>query len=110
MRTVEDACDLLAEGVPRTGRCDAGRLRQVILNLLGNAVKFTERGEVVVTCGGVEERTGSFRLRVEVRDTGIGIAPAVQARPFRPFTQAAWSPTGGTGEQGWDWLSRGNWS
>jgi PAS domain S-box-containing protein len=68
---------------------DADRLRQILLNLLGNAVKFTDRGHVVarvVTETTVERRT---TLRFEVEDSGIGISPEVVAQLFEPFTQAA---------------------
>src|SRR5262245_53556934 len=85
---------------------DVGRLRQVLLNLVGNAVKFTDEGEVVV---GVEiqgdgpppsPEAREVGLRVTVRDTGIGIPPEQQARIFRAFEQEDTSTTrkyGGTG-------------
>ncbi len=74
---------------------DPHRLRQILLNLLGNAIKFTERGEVELSC----EREGD-RVRFKVRDTGIGIAPERQATIFEAFTQADASMSrrfGGTG-------------
>ena len=83
---------------------DPGRLRQIILNLVGNAIKFTETGEVVVDVrdfpqqGGVAG--GAVRIRFEVRDTGIGIAPHAQSTIFEAFSQADGSMTrryGGTG-------------
>ena len=79
---------------------DPIRIRQVLLNLTGNAIKFTEHGGVTISVEfepGAEGRTG---VRLEVRDTGIGIAPEVQARLFSRFTQADASTTrrfGGTG-------------
>jgi signal transduction histidine kinase/response regulator of citrate/malate metabolism len=90
----------IAPDVPRVVRGDSVRLRQVVLNLLGNAVKFTERGEVVLNVTCQESPTASVALRFEVRDTGIGIPPESQTRLFRPFVQADNSTTrrfGGTG-------------
>lgn len=75
---------------------DALRLSQVLLNLVGNALKFTERGHVVVTVEPGEQDSIEF----SVKDTGIGMSPAEQARIFNPFTQADSSMTrryGGTG-------------
>jgi len=91
---------LIREGVPDMVRGDPSRLRQVLLNLVGNAVKFTEQGEVVVRVGLVTESEDGVTLRFEVADTGIGVPAAVQERLFRPFTQADASTTrryGGTG-------------
>jgi two-component system, sensor histidine kinase RpfC len=79
---------------------DAHHLRQVVLNLLANAVKFTERGDVSVRAFSVTKPDGSEVMRVEVRDTGVGIAADKQATIFEPFTQADDSTTrvyGGTG-------------
>jgi len=79
---------------------DALRLRQVLINLLSNAVKFTEQGQVVLSIRQLDAGTASARLRFEVRDTGIGIAPEQQTRLFKPFSQADSSTTrryGGTG-------------
>ena len=75
---------------------DAARLRQILVNLLGNAAKFTERGEIALTVTGADDG----RLRFAVRDTGIGIEPEALARLFQPFVQAEASTTrryGGTG-------------
>jgi len=82
--------------VPESVRGDAGRVRQVLTNFLGNALKFTERGNVVVQVSA----PASGVLRVAVADTGIGIAPAALDRLFAAFTQADASTTrrfGGTG-------------
>jgi PAS domain S-box-containing protein len=86
--------------VPAALEGDVGRLRQVLLNLLGNAIKFTAQGEVVLAVSLVEESSAGVLVRVAVRDTGIGIVPEVQARLFEPFVQADGSTTrryGGTG-------------
>jgi CheY-like chemotaxis protein len=86
--------------VPERIRTDVGRLRQILFNLLGNAVKFTERGEVVLRVSLVEEDSDGFRLRFAVEDDGIGISPEVQKGLFQPFTQGDSSTTrrfGGTG-------------
>jgi PAS domain S-box len=67
---------------------DGLRIEQVLLNLVGNAIKFTERGEVAVRVRADEITDAALRLRVEVRDTGIGISADALARLFTPFTQA----------------------
>lgn len=90
----------IAEQVPTTLQGDPSRLRQVLSNLLGNAVKFTEKGEVVVQVSNQKESDDSVLLRFSVRDTGIGIGPEEQKRLFLPFSQADESTTrkyGGTG-------------
>jgi CheY-like chemotaxis protein len=76
------------------------RLRQVLVNLGGNAVKFTERGEVTLRVVPLASESGSLKFRLEVSDTGVGIAPENQARVFEEFTQEDVSTTrrfGGTG-------------
>jgi len=88
---------------PRLWRChrgDSARLRQVVLNFLSNAVKFTLEGEVVVGVDLVDEDDQQQRMRFWVRDTGVGISPDAIARLFTPFSQADASTTrrfGGTG-------------
>ena len=86
--------------MPQVLTGDAGRLRQVMLNFLSNAVKFTGRGGVTLRVGGAPGADGRWRLRVAVTDTGIGIAPEKTGVLFERFSQADASTTrvyGGTG-------------
>ncbi|MBK8437033.1 MAG: response regulator [Austwickia sp.] len=87
--------------LPTALRGDPTRLRQVLLNLAGNAVKFTDQGEVVVRAQlDGETGDGSLMVRFEVTDTGVGIDPSARERLFQPFSQADSSTTrrfGGTG-------------
>jgi PAS domain S-box-containing protein len=91
---------LIEEGVPAGIYGDAARLRQVLLNLLSNAVKFTEEGEVVVHADAEPLGAGSHRIRLAVRDTGVGIPQDRMDRLFASFSQVDASTTrryGGTG-------------
>ncbi|MEO5691887.1 MAG: GAF domain-containing protein [Usitatibacter sp.] len=103
VHTVEKRLDTayLFEGeVPQGIRGDVTRLRQIILNLMGNAVKFTESGEVVLTVGSQALPSGEVELSFAVRDTGIGLTPEGMTRLFQSFSQADSSTTrryGGTG-------------
>jgi PAS domain S-box-containing protein len=102
-QTVEEAVDLFAEPAGRKGLelvCfvphqipdavvgDPIRLRQILLNLVGNAVKFTEKGEVALKMHQVSAQDGTLTLRFEVSDTGIGLASDTQDRLFQAFSQA----------------------
>jgi signal transduction histidine kinase/DNA-binding response OmpR family regulator len=112
---VEDSVELLAKQAHQKGlelTClvdddlptvvggDPTRIRQVLVNLVGNAVKFTEHGEVAVRVSGGDVRNGRVVARCIVRDTGIGISQGAVHRLFQPFSQADGSTTrqyGGTG-------------
>jgi two-component system, sensor histidine kinase and response regulator len=113
--TLEEVTSLLAErasakglelvslvrpDVPDMVRGDPGRLRQVLLNLAGNAIKFTAEGEVILRAKLASESEDVVVVRFEVSDTGIGLTAEAQARLFQPFSQADASTTrryGGTG-------------
>jgi signal transduction histidine kinase/DNA-binding response OmpR family regulator len=91
---------LIAPSVPLNLVGDATRLRQILVNLIGNAIKFTAHGEIVVNVELEAEEEKGNRLRFSVADTGIGIAKEGLAKLFRAFEQADVSPTrrhGGTG-------------
>ncbi|MHB9027250.1 MAG: response regulator [Candidatus Latescibacterota bacterium] len=112
---ISEAVELFAESAQRKGlelasmidpsvpvyvQGDPGRLRQVIVNILGNAIKFTKEGEVVVTVKSIEEKDDICCIDIAVRDTGIGINAKVKDRIFEYFSQADGSTTrkyGGTG-------------
>ena len=90
----------LAPDVPRRQRGDPARLRQVLTNLVGNAVKFTAAGKVRLEVERVPDESGLLRLAFSVSDTGIGLSPEQQGVLFQPFTQAEASHSrryGGTG-------------
>jgi signal transduction histidine kinase/CheY-like chemotaxis protein len=114
-RLIEEVADLMVDTAPAKGlelvaychpdvpaglRGDAGRIRQILINLAANAVKFTSRGEVVIKARSLDAGGDHVTVRFEVTDTGIGIAPEDQQRLFDPFSQADASTTrryGGTG-------------
>jgi PAS domain S-box-containing protein len=86
--------------VPSALHSDSGRIRQILVNLLGNAIKFTEEGEIVLRVALTEETEDAAVVRFEVKDTGIGMSKEQQAHLFQSFTQADASTTrryGGTG-------------
>jgi signal transduction histidine kinase/HPt (histidine-containing phosphotransfer) domain-containing protein len=87
-------------GVPGWLRGDPTRLRQALLNYVGNALKFTEQGSILLRACIQEQRDGRLLVRFEVSDTGIGIAPEILTKLFQPFEQADGSTTrrfGGSG-------------
>jgi two-component system, sensor histidine kinase and response regulator len=87
-------------GTPTAVRGDPFRLRQVLTNILGNAIKFTEEGEVTLRAELVEDAPDTATVSFEVSDTGIGMTEEQRSRLFKPFTQADASTTrryGGTG-------------
>jgi CheY-like chemotaxis protein/nitrogen-specific signal transduction histidine kinase len=102
-RAAEKGIEMLIDvdaSMSRQVRGDPGRLRQVVINLLGNAVKFTESGEIHLVANSSSAGDNLARLRVEVTDTGIGLTREQRARLFTPFVQADTSTTrrfGGTG-------------
>ena len=114
-QSVEEVAELLAEhahkkglelvctfedDVPVAVQGDPVRVHQILLNLVGNAIKFTECGEVVIRVTALEQDEGTALICFAVRDTGIGIAPEQQEHLFAPFVQADGSTTrqyGGTG-------------
>jgi signal transduction histidine kinase/CheY-like chemotaxis protein len=96
---LELACHVLAD-VPDAVVGDAGRLRQIIINLVGNAIKFTDQGEVVVHVDAESRTDNEVSIHFAVSDTGIGISPEKQWQLFQPFVQADSSTTrkyGGSG-------------
>ncbi len=113
--TLEESLELLAEAagkknlelvglvnanVPTALQGDPGRLRQIFMNLTGNAIKFTTQGEIIVKISSVEETPDSVTIRVDIHDTGEGIPSDILPKLFRPFSQADSSTTrryGGTG-------------
>jgi two-component system, sensor histidine kinase and response regulator len=114
-RTIEEAVEVIVQQarhkglemtiaidseVPRRLRGDPGRLRQILLNLFSNAIKFTEQGEVALAVSKISETPHQAILRFEVHDTGIGIPPEKHSLLFKPFTQLDASTTRNYGGSG----------
>ncbi len=103
VKTAEKGLELLVRvesDVPRMLLGDPLRLKQILVNLAGNAAKFTEKGEVVMSCRRIEQDKDTVMLRFSVRDTGIGLTQDQQGNLFQAFSQADSSTTrkyGGTG-------------
>jgi PAS domain S-box-containing protein len=98
-KNLELICEIPPE-IPRHLLGDPGRIRQVLINLIGNAIKFTDRGEIAVHAALLASRESIAEIRISVRDTGIGISPEKQELIFESFTQEDTSTTrryGGTG-------------
>ena len=96
---------LVQDDVPAVVRGDAGRLRQVLTNLIGNAVKFTASGEVVIRVSVDVATEATVVVRCAMSDTGIGITPEARTHLFQPFTQADSSRPAGLGGLDWAWPS-----
>ncbi|MDH5587832.1 MAG: ammonium transporter, partial [Nitrospirota bacterium] len=113
--TLEESLELLGEAagkkglelvglvnanVPTALQGDPGRLRQIFMNLTGNAIKFTSTGEIVVKISSIQETPEDVMIKVDIHDTGEGIPPDILPKLFQPFSQADSSTTrryGGTG-------------
>jgi two-component system, sensor histidine kinase and response regulator len=86
--------------VPAFTMGDSGRLKQIVLNLIGNAIKFTKHGEIAVRVTNLERGDKASRIRIEIKDTGIGIDRAILEKLFQPFAQGETNISrrfGGTG-------------
>jgi len=99
-RAEDKGLQLVVQGsteLPRSVLADEGKLRQILLNLLSNALKFTQKGAVTLRLSAKPGKEQGFQLTAEVEDTGPGIAPEELARLFHPFEQAQAGRAGGTG-------------
>jgi light-regulated signal transduction histidine kinase (bacteriophytochrome) len=105
VKGLELACDIRPD-VPTSLLGDPGRLRQVITNLMGNAIKFTAHGEVVLTVEAETQTDDETTLRFSVSDTGIGIPLEQREAIFKPFVQADGSTTREYGGTELGWVSR----
>lgn len=84
---------------------DPGRIRQILTNLIGNAIKFTESGEVLVQVLKAEESAASVLLRFEIVDTGVGLTERPRRNSFNPSLRPTARPPANTAGPGWAWPS-----
>ncbi len=89
---LELMCNISSD-MPATVSGDPARLQQILINLIGNAIKFTPKGEILISMEKAEDINGTALIRTEIKDTGIGIAPEYMKFIFRPFSQADASST-----------------
>ena len=109
-QTAEVELNCRITDVPQHILGDAGQLRQVIVNLVGNALKFARQGEVLVDVSVETVAEGQSALHFLVRDTGIGVPADKQSRIFESFSQADASTTRRSAGPDWGWRSATNWS
>ena len=112
-RADEKGLELLCDvdpAIPATMTGDLARVRQIILNLVGNAIKFTSKGEILLSAHIEQRQDHRLLLRFTISDTGIGISESQLLHIFKPFSQADSSPPGNTAGPAWDLPSRRAWS
>ena len=113
MRADEKGLEFIVQldpSVPLLLRGDPGRLRQILLNLAGNAIKFTAHGEVQISVAASDIEAGQVTLRVEVRDTGIGIPAAKLGYLFSPSCRRTRPPPVVSAAPAWGFRYPGGWS
>jgi len=98
-----DVAYLLDPGMPETLLGDVTRLRQILINLLGNSVKFTAAGSILLTASGSRLEENNWEIHFAVKDTGIGIPENKLEDIFKPFQQADTSSTRRFGGRAWGW-------
>ena len=95
--------------IPQTIQTDPTRLRQILVNLVGNAIKFTETGGVTIAVRLVDRDTAEPKLQCAVIDTGVGMSPQQLERLFQPFRKPTPRPRGSSGGRAWGWRSANAW-